>query len=251
MNPRQNFYSSVFEQIMNYKKEREFETNSNFLFDPVVGLGLFASVLLIGVFGGYLKLPNLINNSNLIGSSPIIKIEERAAADIFSPDVSDASENVVSDTSNALVLIPTEDGYVSADAPQKTYGSESYLKVDRSSQKMAYLKFKIPADKPFSKVLLRLYPTDSNNIGGDLSLLNDNLWSDKLLTFDSKPSGGEVRIGPIGPVSARILKTIDVTTYIKNGSTYTFKITSEGTEGIDYSSRESSSETSPALLLVQ
>ncbi len=251
MNPRQNFYSSVFDQIMNYKKEREFESNKNFLFDPVVGLGLFASVLVVGVFSGYIQFPtNISPKSSQVATGPILKIEERSAADVFSPELSAAAENGSADLSKAVVLVPTEDGYVSADAPQKSHGSEGILKVDKDSQKMSYLKFKVPAGQSFGRVLLRLTPADSNEIGGDLSMVNENLWTERLLTFDSIPTNGEVRLGPIGSVSAGVTKTIDVTNYIKAGNTYTFKLSSNGADGVDYSSREASTETSPALLFL-
>jgi hypothetical protein len=252
MNPRQNFYSSVFEQIMNYKKEREFEGHTNFLFDPVVGLGLFASALVVGVFSGYLPLPSLsVYKSNQVAVAPIIKIEERAAADVFSPDKSNAAENDLVASSNAFVLVPSEDSYVSADSPQKSFGSETYLKIDKAAQKSAYLKFKLPQGTSFSKALLKLSPTDSNPNGGKLAVLTENLWSEKLLTFDSRPSSEETPIGAIGAISSRVAKTIDVTSYVKAGSTYTFKISTEGSDSIGYSSREASTETSPALLLVK
>jgi hypothetical protein len=251
MNPRQNFYSSVFEQIMNYKREREFVNSKNLFFDPVIGLGLFASVLVLGVFSGYVKLPPPGFKTTKTAMSPIIKFEERAAADIFSPDLSSASEPNTAPTTASFVLVPSEDGYVTADSPQKSYGSEGYLKIDNSSQKIAFLKFKVPATTTFHKVVLRLNPTDSTESGGDVSIVNENLWSEKLLTFNSKPSEGEVRVGPIGAVSARVPKMIDITNYIVAGKTYTFKLSTTGTESVEYSSRESSSDTSPALVFTE
>ncbi len=249
MNPRQNFYSSVFDQIMNYKKEREFNSDHNFLFDPIVGLGLFATVLVVGVFSGYLpSLPQLgVKQSS---STAFIKSEERAAADVFSPDNSNAAENPNGVNVSSLVVVSSEDSYVGADAPQKSYGSEGSLKINKSPQRIAFLKFKVPADTKYSKVLLRVNPKDSNDNGGVLSVLSDNLWSERLLTFDSKPVQGEFVVGLIGPVSARVAKTIDVTSYIQPGKTYTFKIATEGAESVDYYSRESSSESSPALVFV-
>ncbi len=253
MNPRQNFYSSVFEQIMNYKKEREFQQNRNFLFDPIVGLGLFASVLVVGVFSGYLPdFSGFINrDGSQLADMRIIKTEQRPAADIFSADTSSAAENPAEVYRDSVPVIPSEDGYVSADSPQKSFGSEAFLKVDKNPQRFAYLKFKVPANEKFTKVILRLYPQDSNENGGALSVMSDNLWSERLLTFDARPSNGEVRIGPLGSVSSRVAKFVEVTNYIQSGKTYTFKVSTDGSDGVNYSSREASSETSPALLLVK
>lgn len=250
MNPRQNFYSSVFEQIANYKKENLQSHNHHLLHDPIVGLGLFAAILAFGVFSGYLQVPSFVNIKNTENISSILKIEERSAADIFSPDKSNASSGL--DTvSNQTVLIPSEDGYVSADSPQKAFSSETYLKASKSPVKNIYFKFKIPDDNIFSKAQLRINPIDSSESGGYLSVLSDNLWSERLLTYNSQPVGEVMNIGDIGPISSRVPKFIDVTSIVKPGQTYTFKISGIGSDGVDYYSRESSSETSPALIFTE
>lgn len=234
---------------MNYKKEREVE-NKNFLFDPVVGLGLFASVLVVGVFAGYFPISSNLSVGSRAASVPALKIEERAAADVFNPDTSQAAENESVGAALGMAIVPAEDGYVSSDTPRKTFGSEGHLKIAKSPQRVAYVKFKVPTDQAFSKVYFRLTPKDSDQSGGVLSMVSDNLWTERLLNFDSQPKNDAVRIGPVGPVAARVFKRVDVTDYIQKGRTYTFRISSEGTESVDYYSRESATETSPALVFV-
>jgi hypothetical protein len=249
MKPRQSFYSTVFEQINNYKKR---PGGSHSLFeDKMVLMGIFASALVLVVFGGYFTpIGKSLFQQGPELASRTIKVEKVPAADLFTADNTSASqEDTVGEDPGAVIVRPTDDSYVSNDNSQKSYGSDPILKVSRSPERVAYLKFYIPANQPVSKALFRIYAKDKNDVGGALSVSTDNLWSERLLTFDSRPIGAATTVTNLSNVTPDSPVTVDITQYVKAGQSLTIRIDAMSTDNINYASKESASDTSPAILL--
>jgi hypothetical protein len=251
MNARQSFYSSVFEQINDYKRKRGNDgSRTGFLTDHMVEFGVFSAVLVITVFGGFnLDFNQFFTSSRQALKPNVIKITQAPAADIFTTEDTSASEGEYSEPEDGMIVRPSDDAYVSEDNPGRSFGYDQVLRVDKDPVRSVYLKFSIPKDKPFSHAILRLYAKDNNETGGTVYVGNDNIWSERLLTYDSQPNVGEEKIGDIGAVAAGVPVSIDVTGAVEDRTVVTFKITSDSEDGVDYAAKESSTELSPQLVL--
>jgi hypothetical protein len=253
MNARQSFYSSVFEQINEYKRRRtESHIDKGFLSDHMIELGIFSAVLVVGVFGGFVvNVGNYFNSYRPVASRPqFYKFTQGSAADLYKAENSNASEETSpTESVNGTVVRPSDDGYVSADNPQRSFGYEGIVKIDNNPERVAYFKFSLPKTVTYSNATLKLYSRDKNTNGGSLYFVEDNLWSERLLTFDSRPNAVAQKVSDIGSVSAGGVVSVDVTPYVATGKVVTFMLSTDSDDGVDYSSKEDSSDMSPQLLL--
>jgi hypothetical protein len=70
-----------------------------------------------------------------------------------------------------------------------------------------------------------------------------------LLTHDARPNSIGVKVSDIGRVSPGNPVSIDITPYISAGKTVSFMIATTSDDGVDYASKEASSDMSPQVLL--
>lgn len=162
---------------------------------------------------------------------------------------------------NITVLNPIADSYVASDNPSSNYGSKILLKVDGGSARISYLKFDLSsqAGKTILSAKLRLkVPSISSSSSSpqskstqNVKLVSDSTWSESLLTYSKRPT-----------ISSTIISTIQdnniantwveavITSSVQSslGSKISLAIDSSYTDGIEFLSRESSTDK-PQLVL--
>lgn len=245
MNPRRNYYIPVFEQLNEYKQARS--RKSFFLDEWVLGMGVLGSVLLVAIFGGYLDF-SMINPTQLVDqqTSKVIKIVEVPVSDVFKADETSASELNLN-LEDFVQIRPSEDTFVSESTPERSYGSNTSLRVNASPVETAYLKFNVP-NQEVKRAVLRFYARSNSSSGGSVRFSPDNLWTEQLLTFDSQLASKGEKVSDIGAVTARVPVDILVTDEVTSGSSVTFVLESMGGKA-EYFASEAGTATSPVLLL--
>src|SRR4051812_18336011 len=68
--------------------------------------------------------------------------------------------------SNRVTVVAGADSYVDSAAPRSNFGARSWLRVDRSSQQITYLKFKIPSGTNLKRgVKLKIFAETTHSLG--------------------------------------------------------------------------------------
>ncbi len=95
---------------------------------------------------------------------------------------------------------------------------------------------------------LRLYVTDSSNMGGDF-YKTSNSWSQSTVTWISAPAAEGPRIATLGAVSKNTWVEIDVTSFVNGDGVFSFRITSTSSDLAKYTSKEGTTANRPQLVI--
>jgi hypothetical protein len=247
MAARQNFYTNVFEQIREYrnKKDDTQSTQRGFLNDHLVQLSLVASVLTVAVFGGYfISYPQYLTFSGP-RLQTFIAEQKFIAQKLFSADRSFAADGSV--TYNGLPVKAADDSYVDSEIPDKSFGSESILRISSAPERSAFVKFRVPSTMSVSKALL--YVATAGSLPDDVNVyyIPDNVWSGKLLTYESRPTGLGEKVGVLAAASENQL-SIDVSRFVKSGNVVSFSFSKDIGEAT-LASSESGTGVAPVLII--
>lgn len=242
MNMRRRYYSSFFDQLNEYKNAEgnKPQESPNIFSDNLIRLGIFASVLSLAIFGGYLG--NVLPKSSESTSLGYFRTDSQPVFNIFKADSSFASEYV--DDIEGVQVVSSEDSYVTVDRPKVSYGEEAYLIAFGSGNRI-YLKFDLP-DVEYGSVFLYVYPASGSTGSLNLSGVANNLWDEELLTFESAPIQGEV-------ISAMPLEQgkpviFDVTRLVNGRRSVSFALSSPEGQQVTVYSKEFSAYA-PRLVL--
>ena len=99
-----------------------------------------------------------------------------------------------------------------------------------------------------TNVKLRLYTVNSSPHGGNIHRILNNTWSENTVTWSNAPSVGSVALTSLPAVTAGKWIEVEIPGLLNQDGTYSFSLEGVNTNGADYSSRESSSN-SPVLLV--
>ena len=146
------------------------------------------------------------------------------------------------------VVTLVADGYVDASAPDSSYGKRSYLRVDDSPSRVAYLMFELSGVTDFSSATLRVHvETDSTSATGvQVRPVADTSWTEKDLTATSAPAYGDA-LDSSGPVTAGLSYDLDVSAAVRANGRLSLALTTPASTAIRISSREGGH---PAQLLL-
>lgn len=147
------------------------------------------------------------------------------------------------------VTSPFEDGFVSRDAPDQSFGGEPVLLVDGSPRLESYLKFYVSTESMRVRdAKLELSAFDPTPDGPVLYRVSDE-WNEGL-TWNTRPSLQEGPLDNLGAISAGTRVAYDVTRVVTSEGLYSFGLIPESGNGVDFYSREVlQSELSPTLRL--
>lgn len=153
-----------------------------------------------------------------------------------------------------LKIYPEADTKVYKSNPSSNYGTSNTLEVDGSPVKLSYLRFSLEnptlSGKTITSAKLRLRITNPSTGTQTIKAIN-NSWSESRLTYNSKPAfGSNTPLATITNAKAETWYEIDLTNYIssKIGQKISLAIDSSASDGVDFYSRESSSNK-PHLLI--
>ncbi|QRK05515.1 DNRLRE domain-containing protein [Archangium violaceum] len=147
------------------------------------------------------------------------------------------------------VTTPFEDGFVSRDAPDQSFGGEPALLVDGSPRLESYLKFYVTTESMRVRdAKLELSAFDLTTDGPVLYRVSDE-WNEGL-TWNTRPSLLEGPLDDLGAINAGTRVAYDVTRVVTSEGLYSFGLIPESGNGVDFYSREVlQSELIPTLRL--
>jgi hypothetical protein len=149
-------------------------------------------------------------------------------------------------TPAASSYVPALDTYISSDAPEKSYAESERIKVDRTPEMWALLRFEIPAGTPIHRAVLRLYARDSAKQGGTAHVVAGN-WGAGI-DWNSRPDLG-AQVAEIGRVKKGDWVTIDVTSALEGDGVLALAIVPQSDSVASYSAGEDGARFAPQLLV--
>ncbi|HEX5747959.1 MAG TPA: DNRLRE domain-containing protein [Archangium sp.] len=144
---------------------------------------------------------------------------------------------------------PMEDGFVSRNEPDRSFGDEPELLVDGSPRLESYLEFSVTTEGlRVREARLELSAFDFTPDGPVLYRAS-NGWNEDL-TWNTRPGLLEGPLGDLGEINAGTRVAYDVTGVVDADGTYSFGLLPGSGNGVDFYSREEPrSELRPRLSL--
>lgn len=155
---------------------------------------------------------------------------------------------------SSAITYPSDDAYVDASQATKNHGNSSKLKVDGSPSAIAYLKFDFSSfsGKSLQKAVLRMRIRNSSTDYQSLWSITDTAWSEKTVTYQSRPSTTSTPIATIHGGKSGTWLEIDITPAIQSklGTIAAFMMSSQGSDGFDFYAKETSTASDrPSVIL--
>jgi hypothetical protein len=159
--------------------------------------------------------------------------------------------NPAQQASAATVTIPfraTADAYVASDSQSTNFGTNTRLRTDSAPTMKIFFKFdlsNLPAS--YSKVMLRVMATSSNDTGYTVHRVSSTSWGERSITWNTAPATGSTIIARSGVVRDGIWDTMDVTALISGPGMYSLALQTTSGATISVASRETT--TRPRLVV--
>jgi chitodextrinase len=142
-------------------------------------------------------------------------------------------------TPSEVVAVASEDAYVSAENPSTNHGSQTFLRVDGSPTRRAYVRFDVSGVvSPVTSTVLRIYAESASTGGFEVRALTGAGWNESTLTLDNAPVPGSI-VAASGPLAPNTYVEIDISGYVEGGGSIDFVLTPLSDSGLRLSSRES------------
>jgi len=163
--------------------------------------------------------------------------------------------DLAASSTNVQTLLAVEDATVSSATPGSVVTPDTDLSCGPDDGNI-YLKFTVP--DPLGKIkkarviLTASSAPSSDGDGGDLFFVADNTWSEKTITWNTAPKTVPPALGQILGVVLGGAYPVDVTSRITGKGTYSFALTaltSGGTNGSHFLSKEASTTAGPKLVI--
>jgi hypothetical protein len=121
-------------------------------------------------------------------------------------------------TAVTTTLVATDDAYVSASRPTKTFGTADRLQVDASPVLRSYLKLDLSSiDGTVTSAVLELTATSASKVGFGVREVADSSWSESRLTYAKAPViSGSIGVS-VGAFAAKQVLSLDLTASVKAG----------------------------------
>jgi len=170
---------------------------------------------------------------------------------------SSASAFMITSSSTALTLSPTDDTFGSSSNATKNYGDDGELRVRQSSSSKVYsfLKFNINGlSGAVSSAVLRVTVLDGSDSGGEVYSVSNNYkgtttpWTESGLNWNNAPLISGVFLDATGAVAVGQTVEFDVTAAITGEGVFSFAIKNNSSDILRYSPRELSNP--PTLVIV-
>jgi hypothetical protein len=150
-----------------------------------------------------------------------------------------------------LTFTPTDDAYVYLTNANTNYGASTTVQVDNSPVKNFLLKFSVTGvgTRPIVSAKVRLYAVDPSPAGGDFRRVADSTWSERTITWANAPAADTMILASLGKVVAGNWYEVDVTPLVTGDGVVSLRVTSNSTDGADYSSKEGTVGFAPQLVV--
>jgi hypothetical protein len=133
------------------------------------------------------------------------------------------------------------DARVVQGSPNSNYGTQSYLEADTSPVVESYVRFDVSGlDGTVTRARLRLYVTNASGDGPAVYRAGST-WSETGITWNTKPARTGAALANAARVASGAYFTYDVTGAVSGDGSYTFALVAESVDGVDYRSRQASS----------
>ncbi|MEW6475403.1 MAG: DNRLRE domain-containing protein [Actinomycetota bacterium] len=152
------------------------------------------------------------------------------------------------ETPGEITVAAEADARVESDDPNDNFGSSSRLVADGSPATASYVRFAVNGVGAVSKATLRLYVKDKSSNGPEV-YLSDPAWSERSVTWNNRPPRAGPLLADIGSVAYGQWVEYDVSAAVTGDGLWSFELTADSSDGIDFSSSEASSNR-PQLVLV-
>ena len=156
----------------------------------------------------------------------------------------------------SLTFAPVADTYVDSTFPTSNFGTSPVLWADAARpEERFFLRFKVggigAGTVQQAKVRLTVGPsgTAASASGGTLRGVSDGIWAETAPTWNTQPAIDGPSFGTLGAVAKNQVVEFDVTSLVTGDGTYSFGLTSDSSDGVQYQSREAAS--GPPQLVVQ
>ncbi len=186
---------------------------------------------------------NYIATVGLFSDSLIIQAQGGAPAPIPTavptdiPTVETSPTPTVGET-ETIVIPVIADATIREDRPDRNYGLEPSLEVDREARKDFLLKFDVSGLSGRRVVASRimLFNLDDSGAGGDFHSTESD-WEEETVIWDNAPAS-ITWLSAIGPVTAGNWYEAFLGDHIAVDGIYSFRVSTTSTNGADYASRE-------------
>lgn len=148
-----------------------------------------------------------------------------------------------------LTFHPTDDATLIAGSPASNHGAATFLETDGQPEKHFLLKFPVSGVSTgrVASAKLRIFAVDPSDRGGDFRRVADTTWEEETVTWNTAPGADSGVIASLGTVSSGRWYEVDVTSLIRGDGVVSVKVSSNSSNGADYSSKEGSN---PPQLIV-
>jgi acid phosphatase type 7 len=150
----------------------------------------------------------------------------------------------------SVTFTPTDDTFSSSSDPSANYGSLSYVRVDASPTRRAFLRFNVTGlTGPVTRATLRLYSRTRHSTGFDVRGVSNTGWAERTLTHANAPSPSATSAAASGRLSSRAWTAIDVTGLVTGNGNVAFALTTTSRTNLELATKEGGSSTSPQLIV--
>lgn len=150
-----------------------------------------------------------------------------------------------------VTILPAADATIEELYPARNSGSATTVAVDASPFKHALIRFDVSGlgGASILTAKLRLYCTNSSDVGGSFYRTDASGWNEATVTWSSAPPVEGPAIGSLGKVISGQWYELDLTSIVTAEGSYAFRVTSTSGDGAAYVSREGSSPFQEQLVL--
>jgi hypothetical protein len=144
--------------------------------------------------------------------------------------------------SNTLV-----DAFVSQSEPERNFGSEPTLRTDGVPRQESYLRFDVDTGGlAVRQAWLELQATSVTTNGPRLYRTLSQ-WTEKSLTWNTRPSLAESPVGNLGVISANTRVAYELTGTVMDSGRHSFGLVAESGDSVAFASSEGSADGAPSL----
>lgn len=141
-----------------------------------------------------------------------------------------------------LTFAPEADAWVDEDEPDDNEGDDEHLRVDGESgtTQEAYIRFSIAGiSGTVQSAALRVYSgSDESTDNGPAIYLIESDWDEAEITWNTRPARTSNALDNKREISEETWVEYNVTSQLTGDGTYSFALTRDSSDGIEFSSRE-------------
>src|SRR5215217_792934 len=152
--------------------------------------------------------------------------------------------------STTQTFAPVADARVDASKPRTNFGASKSLGTDARPRVRSYLRFRLPENiGTVQEAELLLWARTSSTAGFAVRRVAKNDWREMRITYANAPTPSSIVTGTSGSLAAREWASVDVSSLVKGGGTYSLALTTTNRTAINLASRESAASYRPMLVV--